>query len=155
MKNRRVVKSKIVAFFLLFAKTALSFQHANVRTKFLSKDGRSCEAVDPCETGLHNCDHPSFECVTNGLEFSCENTFECPCELTCPSLPCSSLLDCVVPDGGADCGDDFDCSMIGNEMAIFRAQSAKKESWYRCPVGKEGDCSDPLACEFDCKKLGP
>ena len=124
-------------------------------TQFLSQDGLSCETVDPCETGLHNCVHPSFECVSSGSELSCENTFECPCDLTCPSPPCTGLLDCVVPDGGADCGDDFDCSMIGNEMAVFRAQSVKKESWFMCPVGKEGDCTHPLACEFDCKKLGP
>jgi len=124
-------------------------------TQFLSKDGLSCETIDPCATGLHNCDHPSFECVPNGVEFTCSNTFECPCDLTCSSPPCFGLLDCVVPVGGADCGNDFDCSKIGKEVAVFRAQSGTEESMYRCPVGKESDCTHPLACEFDCKKLGP
>jgi hypothetical protein len=120
----------------------------------LSTDGLSCESIDPCDTGLHNCTHPSLKCISSGLEYSCSNTFECPCNLECLAPPCMSLLECTVPTGGVDCGGDFDCSNVGRESGLSRVQE-QKESWYRCPIGKEGDCSSPDECEFDCKKLGP
>ena len=122
-------------------------------TQFLSSDGLSCESIDPCSTDLHNCDHPSLECISSGIDFNCTNTFECPCDLVCSSPPCLDLLDCTVPVGGANCDGDFKCSLIGTESGLVHAQK-HKESWYMCPIGKEGNCLAPHDCEFDCQKLG-
>ncbi|CAG5104650.1 Oidioi.mRNA.OKI2018_I69.chr1.g1421.t1.cds [Oikopleura dioica] len=99
-------------------------------TKFLSSDGISCEIIDPCSTGLHNCNHPSLECVPTQIagEYKCENIFECPCEMDCLNPPCLDLADCSGLGSLTLC-PEIDCTSIGT----YKGQ-------YRCPVGKNGNC---------------
>ncbi|CAG5110834.1 Oidioi.mRNA.OKI2018_I69.chr2.g5190.t1.cds [Oikopleura dioica] len=113
-------------------------------TQFLSADGVSCEIIDPCSTGLHNCDHPSLECVSAADgDYTCENSFECPCDMDCLNPPCIDLTDCFGLGSVTSC-PDIDCTDVGP----IKGQ-------YRCPVGKEGNCVRPSDCEFDCQRLGP
>ena len=114
-------------------------------TEFLSSDGISCETIDPCSSGLHVCEHPSLQCVPTDVagEYTCENTFECPCDMDCLKPQCLDLSDCFGLGSVTWC-PGIDCTEIGT----YKGQ-------YRCPIGKGGLCAKPDDCEYDCHSIGP